>query len=67
MLTHCTVFAVAEDQALHDKIVKSLLSQNSDAKKRRVPKDSIRASLCLLVLTFVQDQSVYIRLIPCVV
>ncbi|KZT74443.1 ribonuclease III [Daedalea quercina L-15889] len=45
------IFAVAEDEALQKKIVKGLLDQNSEAKKRRVPKDSIRASLCLLVLS----------------
>lgn len=50
LLTQFAVFAVAEDEALQKKIIKSLLNQNSEAKKRRVPKDSVRASLCLLVL-----------------
>lgn len=53
LLTQFAVFAVAEDEALLKRIIKSLLNQNSEAKKRRVPKDSVRASLCLLVLASV--------------
>lgn len=53
LLTRSAVFAVAEDEALQKKIIKTLLNQNSEAKKRRVPKDSVRASLCLLVLACV--------------
>lgn len=56
LLTQFAVFAVAEDEALHKKIIRSLLNQNSEAKKRRVPKDSVRASLCLLVLAFVPSR-----------
>lgn len=57
LLTQRAVFAITEDEALQKKIIKSLLNQNSEAKRRRVPKDSVRSSLCLLVLAFVPSRS----------